>query len=330
MTFNKTFQKTYFQLKTLALAFGMAAPLLPAWAQQDFPSRAVKIVVPYGAGTGVDVAARLMAVPLAKQLGQPVVIDNKPGAAGGLGTAFVANSSPDGYTILAHASSLTSVPAFQKVTPYAVSDLVGVSIYADLPFVLVASPSSGLKSVKDLVAAAKARPGSLSFASAGVGTGTYIGVEKLHLAENLKVLHVPYKSTTDALTDVMSGRVDYLYTQITSAVGQVNAGKLVPLAVSSKRSSTMPNVPTIAEAGVPSAYYSLWVGLLAPAKTPRSAIKRLYEAIEKVRNTPEFKQQLAQIGGEVVANTPEEFDAILKKESAENEQMVKRLGIEKQ
>lgn len=297
---------------------------------QDYPSRPIKVVVPYGAGTGVDVAARLMAIPLSKELGQTIVVENRPGASGAIAVTLVAAAPADGYTLLAHVSSLDSVPAFTKNAPYTIKDLVGVSIYADLSLVLVTSPARGIKSVSELIAAAKARPSELTYASAGVGTATYISTEKLIIDSKIKILHIPYKSTTDAMSDVISGRVDFLYTQIASALGHIKSGKLVALAVSSRRSSALPDVPTIAEAGVPNGYYSLWAGYFAPAKTPKDVVQRLAKAMEKVRDSADFRKQLAQMGGEVVVTTPDEVDAILQREAIENVQLVKALGIEQE
>ncbi len=316
-------------LKSIGLA-GLSAAVYPFAHAQDFPNRPIRIIVPFGPGSGVDVGARLMSTPLSKLLGQPVIVENRPGAGAAIGTALVANAAPDGYTILAANPTLTSVPAFSKAPGYSLDGLTGVSNFSDLPAVMVTAPASGYKTLKQFVDAAKANPGKLTFASAGVGTITYLASEKLHVAAGIKLLHVPYKSTSDSFADVMAGRVDYIYTQLSSALGQIRAGKLVALAIS-QHSAAVPDVPTLAELGYPAAGFSVWVGFLAPAKTPRDVIARLYDAIQKVRDTDEFKQQVAsQMGGSVVATTPEKFTADLKKELADNEELVKKLGIAKE
>ncbi|GAA4338472.1 tripartite tricarboxylate transporter substrate binding protein [Pigmentiphaga soli] len=311
------------------MAAGTLAVAAAAAQGQPYPAKPIKVVVPYGPGTGVDVAARLLTTPLAAALGQAIVVENRPGAAGSVGTAYVANAPADGYTLLVHASSITSVPAYTPNVPYKMSELRGVSIYADMTYVLVASAGSGIRTIRELVDTARARPGALTFASAGVGTGTYIGAEKLHIATGMKVRHIPYKSTTDALADVIAGRVDYGYTQITSAIGHINAGKLNALAISSVPSSVLPNVPPVSSIA-PEAYYSLWMGLFAPAGTPDAIVRRLYQAVEKVRETQTFRQALAKVGGEPMRHGPVETDDILGKEIKENADMVSRLGISPQ
>lgn len=295
---------------------------------QQYPSKPVKVYVPYGPGTGVDVAARLVSEALAKNLSQPFVIENRPGAAGTIATALVAAAAPDGYSVLVNASSHTSVPALMRNLPYdAARDFAGVTTLAESPLVLVTSKSRGFQTVKQLIAAAKSKPGSITFASAGVGTATHIAAEKFRLAAGFEALHVPFKSTTDALVDVMTGRIDYLYTALVSALGGIRDGRLVALAVGARRSSVLPDVPTIVEAGVPNADYSLWFGMFVGAKTPRDIVNRLNRETVKVLATPELKDRLAKIGAEPFTMTPEEFDTMIRREIVENERLVKAAGI---
>jgi tripartite-type tricarboxylate transporter receptor subunit TctC len=295
---------------------------------QGYPAKPVKVYVPYGPGTGVDVVARLVSEALARSLGQAFVIDNRPGAGGTIATALVAAAPPDGYSVLVNASSHTSVPALMRSLPYdAARDFAGVTILAESPLVLITSKSRGLQSVSALIAAAKAKPGSITFASAGVGTATHIAAEKFRLGAGFDALHVPFKSTTDAIADVMTGRIDYLYTALVSALGGIHDGRLVALAMGSRRSPLLPNVPTIVEAGVASGAYSLWFGMFAPAKTPRDIVNRLNREIVTLLATSEMKERLAKIGAEPLSMTPEEFDALIRREIIENERLIKAAGI---
>lgn len=295
---------------------------------QQYPSKAVKVYVPYGPGTGVDVAARLISEALARNLSQPFVIENRPGAAGTLATGLVAAAAPDGYSVLVNASSHTSVPALMRNLPYdAARDFAGVTTLAESPLVLVTAKARGLQTVKQLIAAAKAKPGSITFASAGVGTATHIAAEKFRLAAGFETLHIPFKSTTDALADVTTGRIDYLYTALVSALGGIRDGRLVALAMGSRRSSLLPDVPTIVEAGVPNGDYSLWFGMFVGAKTPRDIVNRLNGETVKLLATPELKDRFAKIGAEPFTMTPEEFDAMIRREIVENERLIKAAGI---
>ena len=308
-----------------ALALSLASGALFA---QQYPAKPVRIVVPYGPGTGVDVAARLIADPLAKNLGQPFVIDNRPGAAGTIGTGAVAAAAPDGYTALVNASSHTSVQALMRNLPYDVArDFVNVTMVAESPLVLVTSKARGYQSVKQLIAAAKAKPGTITFASAGVATTTHIAAEKFRLAAGFEALHVPYKSTTDALADVMTGRIDYLYTALVSALGPIRDGRLVALALGAHRSDVLPNVPTIVEAGVPNADYSLWFGLFLPAKTPRDIVQRLNRETVNVLSTSDSRERFGKIGAQPYPMSVEEFDALVRREIVENDRLIKAAGI---
>ena len=295
---------------------------------QQYPSKPVKVYVPYGPGTGVDVAARLISEALARNLSQPFVIENRPGAAGTLATGLVAAAAPDGYSVLVNASSHTSVPALMRNLPYdAARDFAGVTTLAESPLVLVTAKARGLQTVKQLIAAAKAKPGGITFASAGVGTATHIAAEKFRLAAGFEALHIPFKSTTDALADVTTGRIDYLYTALVSALGGIRDGRLVALAMGSRRSSLLPDVPTIVEAGVPNGDYSLWFGMFVGAKTPRDIVHRLNGESVKLLATPELKDRFAKIGAEPFTMTPEEFDAMIRREMVENERLIKAAGI---
>jgi tripartite-type tricarboxylate transporter receptor subunit TctC len=310
------------------LAAGLALFAASAVFAQDYPTRPVKILVPYGPGTGIDLVARIVAERLSKSLNQSFVVENRTGAGGTIASAAVATAAPDGYTLLMNASSQTSLPALYKNLSFdGRRDFVGVAVVGTSPLVLVTSKAKGFATVKDLVAAGKAKPDALTFASAGVGTTTHLSAEKFRLAAGFQALHVPYKSTTDALAEVMTGRIDYLVTTLPSALGPVKDGRLVALAMGAKRAAALPNVPTLAEAGVPGAESDTWFGMFAPAKTPREVVVRLHAEVEKAVATPEVQERLARIGAEPVSMSLQDMDAMLKREFAENEQLVKTIGI---
>jgi len=287
--------------------------------------------VPYGPGTGVDVVARLIGEAISKNVGQPFVVETRLGAAGTIAAAYVVNAPADGHQLLFDSSAQTSVPAMMTSLSFdPARDIVGVTTIVENPLVLVTSQAKGYKNVAELVAAARARPGTINFASGGIATSTHISGEKLRLHANFEALHVPYKSTTDAITEMMGGRIDYTYTALTTALGGIRDGRLIPLAMSARRSKVLPNVPTIAEAGYPNATYSSWVGMLINGKTPRDIVNRLYQETIKVLATTEVQERLAKIGAEPNTLTPDEFDALRRKELVDNLQLVKAAGIKPQ
>lgn len=243
----------------------------------------------------------------------------------------MASAPADGYTLLANSSSHSILQVLTPNIPYdTLRDFAGVTILAELPLVMVIAKSKGIRNVQELIASAKAKPGSMTFASAGVGTSAHLGAEKFRIAAGIDVLHIPFKSTTDGVTEVLAGRVDYVYTAVASVQSMIKDGALIPLAMSSKRSAVLPGVPTIEEAGVPGAGYSVWTGLLAPAKTPREIVLRLQQEIVKVLATTDLKERMLKVGAEPFTLTPEEFDALIKRELADNEKLVKASGIRAQ
>lgn len=300
-----------------------------AWGQA-YPARPVKVVIPYGPGTGVDVVARIVTDNLAKQLGQPFVAENRLGAAGTVAANYVATSPGDGYTLLVDSSAHTSVPATMSGLPFDTArDFSGVTTLIENPLVLVASAASGYRTLRDLVAAGKAKPGALTYGSGGVGTSTHISAEKFRNAAGFEALHIPFKSTTEAITELMGGRMDFTYTALTSALAGIRDGRLVPLAMSSRRSAVLPNVPTIEEAGFANAGYSSWIGMMVSSKTPREIVAKLHQATLKAMASPEIQERLAKIGAEPVTMTPEEFDALRRRELVENERLMRAVGIRK-
>lgn len=309
----------------LCAAALVATVLAPAvWAQQ-YPARPVRIIVPFGAGTGADLAARILGERLGKSRGQTFIVDNRAGAGGAIGTKAVATAAPDGYTLLSNASSHTSLPALKKSLPFdARRDFAGIAAFATSPMILVAAKSRNWRSVQDLVAAAKARPGTVSFASAGTGSTTHLSTEKFRLDAGFEAIHVPYKSTTDALADVIAGRVDFLITSVPPTLGPIKDARIVALAIGQK-SGDLPNVPSFADAGIRES--QTWFGLFAPARTPREIVQRLHDEVVKASGTAEVRERLARIGAEPAVTSIEEFNALVLREIADNEKLIGRIGL---
>jgi tripartite-type tricarboxylate transporter receptor subunit TctC len=287
-----------------------------AFAQASWPTKPIHMIVPFTAGSVTDIVARTVAEGMSKSLGQPVIIDNKAGAGGTIGAAQVARSEPDGYTVLIHSSGHALNPAIYPNLPYdTTKDLTGVTPLASVPNVLVVSPSRGWKTVADLVAAAKAKPGQLNYASAGIGSATHMNAEKFKLRAGIDAQHVPFKGTPEALTDVVGGRDDWFFAPMASALPLVKDGKLLALAVSSaQRSPALPGVPTTVEAGVPGSDYTLWVGMIVPSGTPPAIVKRLHDEAAKAVNSPEVKARLANLGADPMLMEPAAFNAYIRTE----------------
>jgi len=264
--------------------------------------------------------------------GQPVVVDNRPGAGGTIGAGIVAKSAPDGYTLLVHSAAYAYNPSIYSGLSYdTATDFVEIVPLAGQPNVLIVAPSLGVKSVKELIALAKQKPGQLNVGSAGTGSGTHINAEKFKLAAGIDVVHVPYKGTPEALNDTMAGRVSYFFSPISAALPNVREGKLVALGVStSKRSSALPDVPTIAEAALPGFDYNLWVGLFAPAGTPPDVVDKINKDVDRVLQLPDVKERLASLGAEAMPMTPAEFKKFVQTEIAESAKVIKAAGIKAQ
>jgi tripartite-type tricarboxylate transporter receptor subunit TctC len=296
----------------------LAATLFAAGAvaQGTWPSRPIRLVVPFTAGSGTDIIARTVGDAMSKSLGQPVLIDNKPGAGGTIGAAQVAKSEPDGYTVLVHSSGHALNPAIYPSLPYdTVKDLTGVTPLAALPNVLVVSPARGWKTVADMVAAAKARPGQMNYASAGTGSATHMNAEKFKLRAGIEAQHVPFKGTPEALTDVIGGRNDWFFAPLSSSLPLIKDGKLQALAVSTaQRSPALPDVPTTVEAGVPNSDYTFWVGMIVPAATPPAVVKRLHDEVVKALASPEVKERMVKLGAEPFTMEPAAFNAYIRTE----------------
>jgi tripartite-type tricarboxylate transporter receptor subunit TctC len=289
---------------------------LGAALAQGFPSKPIKFVVPFTAGSGTDIIARTVGDAMSKSMGQPILIENKPGAGGTIAAAQVAKGEADGYTVLVHSSGHALNPAIYTNLSYdTLKDLTGVTPLASLPNVLVVNPAKGWKTVADLVAAAKAKPGALNYASAGVGSATHLNAEKFRLRAGIEALHVPYKGTPEAMTNIIGGSNDWFFAPLASALPLVKDGKLQALAVSTAaRSPALPQVPTTVEAGVAASDYSFWVGMIVASATPAPVIKRLQEEAAKALASAEVKERLTKIGADAFPMQPEAFNAFIKTE----------------
>lgn len=283
---------------------------------QGYPNKPIKFLVPFTAGSGTDLIARSIADTMSKSMGQPIVIENKPGAGGTIAAAQVAKGEPDGYTVLVHSSGHALNPAIYSTIGYdTLKDLTGITPLAALPNVLVVNPAKGWKSVADLVAAARAKPGQLNYASAGVGSATHLNAEKFRLQAGIEALHVPYKGTPEAMTNVIGGSNDWFFAPLASALPLVKDGKLQALAVSTPtRSPSLPQVPTTVEAGVAGSDYTFWVGMIVASSTPAPVVRRLHEEALKAMANPEVKERMNKLGADPFPMPVEAFNAFIKTE----------------
>lgn len=302
---------------------------LPAGAQPDWPQgQAIRFIVPFTAGSGTDIVARLLGEKLGPALGSNVVIENKPGAGGTMGAALVAKSAGDGLTLLIHSAGHLVNPAIYPNLSYdTLKDFSGVTPLAALPNVMVTSPDH-FKDVKDLIAQAKAKPGMFNYASAGNGSATHMNAEVFRLAAAVQAQHVPFRGTPEAMTETIAGRIDWFFAPLVSSLSLIKDGKLKALAVgTAKRSNALPQVPTTVEAGVPGSEYQFWVGLFAPSKTPRPVIERLQGEIAKIMASTEVKDRLEKLGAEAFVMLPADFDRFIISETAKAQEVVRKAGL---
>jgi tripartite-type tricarboxylate transporter receptor subunit TctC len=319
--------------RTLALAVlgaGMLA-LAPvvAQAQGAFPSKALTIVVPFSAGGTTDILARVVGQYMAKNLGQPVIIDNRAGAGGNIGAQMVARAAPDGYTLLMGTVGTHAInqSLYKKLGFDPIKDFAPITRVALVPNLLVANPAQPFKSVKELIAYARANPGKLTFASSGSGTSIHLSGEMFQQMAGVEMQHIPYKGSAPALTDLLGGQTAVMFDNMPSVIGHVRAGKLRPIAVTTpNRSPAVPDVPTIAESGVPGYSATSWFGLLAPTGTPAPVMAKLHGSILKALADPEVKKKLAEQGAEPHGEKPEQFAEFIRSETAKWGQTVKVSG----
>ena len=276
---------------------------------QAWPTRTITAIVPFAAGNAIDGVGRILLEELSRQLGQPVVIENRPGAGGTLGAAAVARAAPDGHTILLYSSSFSISHAIHANLPYdTLKDFIPVVPFGLQPTVLVTAPSKGFKTLGELVAAAKAKPGAMSFASAGIGAASHMAAERFRVSAGFEALHIPFRGPTDALTAAMRGEVDFYFLPVAPALPLIKEGKLTALAVSTaKRASALPDVPTTTEAGLKDSAYDFWVGIFVPAKTPPEIVARLHDETQKALDVPSVQERYAKLGVEPLRLTQEEF-----------------------
>ena len=308
----------------------LALPFVPRLARaQAWPTRTIRVIAPFSAGSTVDVVGRLVLDPLSQQLGQTMVLENRGGAGGMTGATAVARAEPDGHTILVISSAHTAIPAiYPKVAYDTVADFAAVASLGSSPNVTVIAPGKGIKTLQQLVAAAKAKEGALTYATAGVGSATHLSTERLAFSAGFKAVHVPFKGMPEALTEVMTGRVDFSCSSIAPALPLIRSGKLIALSVTTpKRSPALPEVPTSVEAGYANSDYTFWLGFFLPVKTPRAIVERLHAETQKALAGKGMPERLAQNGIDPMPITPAAFDALVKKEVEGNIALVKGAGL---
>lgn len=319
-------------LRFLLLAGLTAAWLVPAvaFAARAYPDRPLRLILPFPPGGPSDIVARLFGQKLGETLGQTVVIDNRGGASGNIACETAARATADGYTLMqATVGTMAINPGLYPKLPYdPVRDFQPVSLLTATPYLLVVHPGVPARSVKELVAYVKSRPGRLNFASGGVGTGNHFSAELFRLSAGLDMVHVPYKGTGQALNDVVSGQVQMMFMNLLPALPQVKSGKLRGLAVTSaRRSSAAPDIPTIAETGVAGYESTSWHGIVVPAKTPAAIVKRLHGELAGIAQLPEIRERLEAQGTHVIGSTPEEFSALIKTETVKWTKVIRTAGI---
>ena len=310
----------------LVAAFLLAIAGTGTFAQQ-WPAKTVRIITTLAPGSATDIIARTLAERLALALGQPVIVENRPGASTMLGAGVVAKSEPDGYTLLVSSSAHTVAPfTIPNLAFDPARDLLAVTPIATLPTLLVVPASKGYNSVHDLVAAAKAKPGSINFASAAAST--QLNAERFRRSAKFEAVHIPFKGAPEALNEIIAGRVDFYFTPVAPALPHIRDDKLRALAVGSpKRSSMFPDLPTTIEAGYPDSDYNFWIGLFVPAKTPREIVSRLHKESVAAVQAPDVKERFARLGAEPMTMTPEQFEAYIKEELRTNAVLVKEVGL---
>jgi len=320
-------------LQTLLLlaaigVFGRAgAQAIPA--ASDYPNRPIRIIVPFTPGSANDIIARIVSPKLAERWGRPVVIDNRPSAGGIVGCTIIAEAAPDGHTLMVTGSNFAGSAALYSKLPYdPVRDFAGVTQFASTPLVLVVAPTLGAKSVKELIALAREKPDQLNYGSTGLGSGPHYGAELFKLVAGIKAVHVPYRGSPESLTDLMAGRVHFILSPVLAATPLVRGGRVLALGVTTTyRAQALPEVPTIAEAGLPAFEYQGWYGMLAPGKTPRKLINLLSAEVGKILEMPEIKERIASQGAIAKASSPEAFDNLVHNEIKTRRKVWKAAGV---
>jgi tripartite-type tricarboxylate transporter receptor subunit TctC len=299
-------------------------------AQSDYPNKPLRLIVPFPPGGSTDIVGRIVALRLSEKLGQPIVVDNRGGAGGTIGTDAAAKAAPDGYTLAVGTTSTHAVApgAYSKLGYDPVKDFAPVSLVAVTPYLLVVNAQVPANSLKEFVTLAKSQPGKLNYASAGAGSTTHLAMEMLKDVAAINVVHIPYKGNGPAEVAVLAGEVQAIFGSMPALLAQVKAGKLRPLAVgTARRSPAVPDVPTVAELGYPGFEAALWLGIVAPAGTPARAIERLARELNGIVATPAFREAMDKNGAEPISNTPEQFATLIRQEAERYGKVVKALGI---
>ena len=321
----KTPRRARRALLALALLLAPGAALAQAWPQRQ----AIKVIVPLSAGSATDIVARVVAEELERRLKQSIVVENRVGAGGAVGTGAAAKAEGDGYTLLVNSASHTVLPAMYTNLAYDTArDLAAVIPLGAVPTVLVVSPAKGYKSLADFVKAAKDRPGAMNYGSAGVGNSSHLNAERFRLSAGFEAAHVPFRGAPEALRELMAERIDFYFSPLLAALPLVQDGKLQILAVSGeRRAAALPDMPTTLEAGYPNSEYNFWIGMFAPRTTPRDIIERLHKETAAVLAAPAVAEKLKTLGVDPMPMTPAEFDAYIEKDIGLNRELVKAAGI---
>jgi len=313
--------------QVVSLTLALVATLACA---QDYPSKPIRMIVPLTAGSGADIAGRIVAKHLSEAWKQPVVVENRPGAGGQIGTQAVVKAEPDGYTLLVQSASHAANPAIYKSLPYdPLKDLIDVAFLGITPYVMVTAKGGSYPTLKALIDEARAKPGAIPFASAGVGSSTHLAAEYFAQSAGVKMLHVPYKGSPEAIQDSMAGRTSFYMAPINTVVGQMKEGKLAALGVSSKdRSAVMPEVPTLSEQGLRGFDITLWFGMWAPAGTPAAIVNKINAQVTSIMQSPEVREQFAKLGIAPTTMKPDEFARFVRDQISTNQRIVKSADIQ--
>jgi tripartite-type tricarboxylate transporter receptor subunit TctC len=289
----------------------------------------VRIVVPFTPGSATDIMARSVSDRLGAALGQPVLVENRPGAGGTLGSALVAKAPPDGTTLVVVSAGHAINPAIYDNLPYdSARDFAGVIPLGSLPSLMIVPASLGVRTVQEFITLARSKPGELNYTSAGVGSASHVNAEKFRAAAGIQAVHIPVKGAPEIVQETMAGRVQFGFPGIVSTLAAVKEGRIVGLAVSSpRRSAALPNVPTMAEAGFPEGEFNFWIGMLAPAQTPRAIVQRLHDEVARALAEPEVRERLTKLGAEPMPMTPEEFDAYMRAQLVELGAIMRAAGV---
>jgi len=319
-----------FALLGFALALAFAAP--DAVRAQAWPTHEIRAIIPLAPGNAQDVVGRIVLDQLSRQVGQPVVVENRAGAGGTTGAALVAKAAADGHTILVHSSSFSAGYALYKNLPYdTFNDFIAVIPLGIQPTVLVVPPAKGWKTLAELVAAAKANPGKLNYASAGIGAASHLAAERFRLSAGFTAQHVPFRGPIEAMTEVITGRIDFYVLPIVAALPHINDGKVIALAVSTdKRAAALPDVPTTAEAGLQDASYAFWNGIFVPAKTPAAIVARLHQETRTALAVPSVRERLAKAGQDPLPMTTEQFEKYFRDDVRNTAALMREAGAQPQ